>query len=398
MKRHASIASPSSASITSIHHQQGPFMNDEIHDANFVRDESTPYRFATSEPDAAVMQHYRLIVDEQGMLELPDRTQIELKGKDRQTFFHNLCTNEIKRLQPGQGCEAFVTNVQGKCLGHGFVFAGANALVFETSGGQAPALLPHLDKYLITEDVQLVDRTSDWSQWLLVGPQVESIVMRLPEIQALTTQAPATQSPPTQSPSKALLAAPYDHAELPLAGVMCWIRRLAWFQVPAFSIACPRADAAIVGESLEELGATRPPVGASELVFDMLRMEAAMPIFGQDVTDKNLPQEVGRDRLAINFNKGCYLGQETVARLDALGHVNRILTQLRLPAGTEIVPGAALIAAGQQVGQISSAAYSPRHQATIALGYVRVQHAQPGTPLTVGDVPAEVMEIQAGTP
>jgi folate-binding protein YgfZ len=105
-----------------------------------------------------------------------------------------------------------------------------------------------------------------------------------------------------------------------------------------------------------------------------------VPLFGQDVTEANLPQEVNRDRLAINFTKGCYIGQETVARVDALGHVNRLLVALRGVGDKAPDVGLELTdAAGKPIGALTSAAYSYRLGCPIALGYVRRQLANAGT-------------------
>ena len=111
-----------------------------------------------------------------------------------------------------------------------------------------------------------------------------------------------------------------------------------------------------------------------ETTFESIRLEVGFPWYGRDITDKNLPQEIGRDCLAISLMKGCYLGQETVARIDALGHVNKLLVSVRF--ATDAVPpaGAALRSGGVHVGDVTSAAYSPRLEASLALAYVRRGH------------------------
>lgn len=332
---------------------------------------SVPSSLPTAIPDAATLQRYRAIVDGQGLIALPGRTHFEMTGRDRQSFLHNLCTNDIKRLKAGQGCEAFVTNVQGKCLGHIFVFAGEQSLVVEAGEGQADRLLPHLDKYHITEDVELIDRTDAWSEWLLCGPAVDQVLR-------------AAAAP--------LLENPYDHHAWQEKPAHVWLRKLPWLHIPAYAITYPTAQRAEAMQLLDDWGLPLPiDQATSHVLFEMLRVRSKFPRYGQDIDDKNLPQEVGRDEAAISFHKGCYLGQETVARLDALGHVNRILTQMRLMAGIALVPGQPILAGEQQVGAVTSAAYSPDHDATLALGYVRVAQATPGTILQIGDKQAEVM-------
>ena len=96
-----------------------------------------------------------------GLVDFGDRTLLELTGADRARFLHNLCTNEIRKLPAGAGCEAFLTNVQGKLLGHVLVFASDDGLLLETVPGQAERILSHLDRYLIREQVVLHDRSSE---------------------------------------------------------------------------------------------------------------------------------------------------------------------------------------------------------------------------------------------
>jgi folate-binding protein YgfZ len=125
----------------------------------------------------------------------------------------------------------------------------------------------------------------------------------------------------------------------------------------------------------------------------MARLEGGFPWFPWDITEKNLPQEVGRDSSAISFSKGCYLGQETVARLDALGHVNRRLCGVRCD-GTQMPNGGeSLLADEKPVGQITSAAFSPRLNAPLAFAYLRIPHDSAGSRLTWSGGTAEVVAL-----
>jgi folate-binding protein YgfZ len=128
-------------------------------------------------------------------------------------------------------------------------------------------------------------------------------------------------------------------------------------------------------------------VVAGSEAFTSARVEAGLPLFGVDFGEQNFPQEVGRDREAVSFTKGCYLGQETVARIDALGHVNQRLVGVRF-GGKEVPdPGLELMHSGKKVGQVTSVAFSPRSNAPLALAMVRREANAPGTRLesAVGD-------------
>jgi folate-binding protein YgfZ len=123
-----------------------------------------------------------------------------------------------------------------------------------------------------------------------------------------------------------------------------------------------------------------------DVVVEMLRIEAGLPLYGIDLDERNLPQEVNRDAEAISFTKGCYLGQETVARIDALGHVNWLLTGLLLPAGPLPAAGTTFEQDGSDVARMTSSSYSPRLQRPLAMAYVRQRSSSPGTVLPGAEV------------
>src|SRR5262245_23136409 len=243
-----------------------------------------------------------------GMAPWLDRTQIEFTGTDRASFLHNLCTNNVRDLQPGQGCEAFITNVHGKTIGHGYVLCGAESLVLDTVPGQAGKLLPHFEKYHIREQVVFRDRTPAWRELLLAGEGASDLLARL------------TDSPPP--------ASRLQHGIVQLAGGAVWLRRVDLCGPHSFLLSGEGSALQAAWSALSAQGAR--PCGHEAV--EMVRIEAGTPLFGQDISDKNLPQELARDALAINFTKGCYLGQETVARIDALGHVNQTLRGVRFEA------------------------------------------------------------------
>jgi len=146
-------------------------------------------------------------------------------------------------------------------------------------------------------------------------------------------------------------------------------------------------------ELLDRLTAAGKSLGLVEIdreTFDTLRIEAGTPEFGRDLTEKNLPQELGRDDRAISFVKGCYLGQETVARIDALGHVNQMLRGFRLNSQEgRLAPGDVLRSDGKQVGHLTSTAFSPGWNTWLALGYLRESAKSLQVPITVVNATGE---------
>jgi folate-binding protein YgfZ len=149
------------------------------------------------------------------------------------------------------------------------------------------------------------------------------------------------------------------------------------------------ADATSIITALVAAGA----MPTSREALEIARLEAGVPLFGQDITAENLPQEIGRDAQAISFTKGCYLGQETVARIDALGHVNRQVAGLRFEGEVLPVVGEKLQLEGKEVGHITSAAWSPNLNAGLAMALVRRQQAKVGTRLTSASGDAVVIHL-----
>lgn len=284
-----------------------------------------------------------------GVVPLAGWSSVTLTGADRQKFLHSFCTNDVKRLQPGEHCEAFITNVKGKITGHGLVVCRENELVFVTVPGQAAKVIEHLDRYIIRENVQLRDTTAERAYLLISGGDSVSVPAELGQ----------------------------------------WMR---WriFEVEVCGLLeGVTSNVDITISQLKEAGA----VLCSKPAFDAVRIESGMPLFNIDFDEDNLPQEVGRDEEAISFTKGCYLGQETVARIDALGHVNQQLSGVRFAGPSIPVIGCELTMGGNAVGRVTSATHSPKLNAHLALAMVKRSASALGTKLESASGPCEVVEL-----
>lgn len=313
------------------------------------------------------------LLDGAGVADLSARTQIEVAGSDRASFLHNLSTNEIRKLKPGGGCEAFFCDARGHIQAHVYIFCRDQSLVIDSVPGAADVLMPHLDRYLIREDVQLTDRSNEWCELLVAGPNSVKLLGRLTGI------------------DPAALGARVATVEASLADNYVQIRRFDLVGPDSFAVVGAKTDRDAIWCTL--VGAGAKPCGKQAV--EAIRFAAGSPLYGIDITPRNLPQEVARDDRTISFVKGCYLGQETVARIDALGHVNRLLCGLRFsdprPGDLPAASGMALTVGGQSVGEITSAAL-PTRLGRVGLGYVRREHATPGTRL---DSPAGTVEVAA---
>ncbi len=313
-------------------------------------------------PDADVFQR---IAGHAGLFDRSDRCRLAVSGPDRAKFLHNLLTNEVKRLPVGRGCEAFVTSPQGRTLAFVIVLAAEDAILLGTDPGGTTLLLPHLAKYGVFDDVAIEDHLSASTfEYHVAGPAAEEIVRRCLD----------------QLPESADLA----HVKVSLGGQPVRLVRESPAGLAGLTLIGNIEAERPVKHSLLATGGELGLVEAGPEMFEVLRIEAGTPVFGKDITEKNLPQEIGRDARAINFVKGCYLGQETVARLDALGHVNQILRGLVFEPGSGFAePGAHLEGDGKNVGVVTSCAFSPVRNAPVALAIVRTSHMAPGTILRV---------------
>jgi folate-binding protein YgfZ len=295
------------------------------------------------------------------------RTQIRVNGKDRQSLLHNLSTNAVRNLVAGQGCEVFLTNIQAKVLAHLFVFVGEDDVVLEGAAGQAEVVLAHLDRYTVREDAVATDISASRKQWLLFG---EKLVAK---------GISADQGPVSLPPV-------LHHISVTIAGQPAIARRHPWLGEDGVVIDCAAEDWARIGSCLE----TSFEVSDDPSVLEALRIEAGMPLFGMDITAQHLAQEVARDKTAISYTKGCYLGQETIARIDALGHVNRLLCQLTFDSETIPVAGLELKREGHVVGQVTSATYSPQFGRPLAFAYLKrgceAEETQLGSQLGIATV------------
>lgn len=309
--------------------------------------------FGTPEKEYQVAQEGAVLFD------VSHRDQLELRGKDRQKFLHNFCTNDIKSLQPDQGCEAFITNVQSRILGHIFTFNHEESIWIDTAPGESKTIIDHLDRYIILEDVHFKIRTPEFGNLYLSGPQSTAIFSQL-GIKVGSLEV-----------NQQLRVANSDS--------QFTVRRVDWLGQPGFLCCLLYVNISELWSKLTEAGAT--PAGQD--TFQALRIESLFPMYGIDLTEENLAQEASRTDRAISFKKGCYLGQEPIARIDSLGHVNRELRAIGLdqpwvpPVGTKVVVKDA--DEYQEVGTISSSARSYGKYPAVAMALIRRGSNEPDT-------------------
>ena len=304
---------------------------------------------------------YHALTNGAGYTILENHGMISLTGEDRLKFFHNFCTNEIKNLETGQACEAFILNSKGKILDFVHAINIHEELFLFRHGKTVQPTVDHLDKFLIREDVVLKDETANWIGLFVSGKKSKDSLLQL------------TKQLPQKNEFRSIQL---QNNEMLLGNV-----EIAGF---GYLILAREPHLSSLVESLNQSGISKCSLDA----LQVSRIEKATPWLELDISENNLPQELQRDSKAINFNKGCYLGQETVARIDARGRVNRLLVSIRFPkrSPTENPPiaGDELTQDGQSVGTISSVTFSFRDQCHIGLGFVKRAFKEPETELDHG--------------
>lgn len=299
------------------------------------------------------MQGYEALRGGAALLDLSGRGRIAASGRDRVRLLHNLTTNDVKGLAPGEGCYAFLLNPQGRIQADLFILALEDRLLLSVEPEMRERVRQYVGRYIIADDVKLEDISGEMCELALEGPRAEAVLA--------TCGAPVP-------------ARPWAHASWK-DGMVAAISSTGQ---PGFRIFTPAARKEEIAARLEAAGAVPATVEAARVV----RIENGVPRYGEEITDANLPQET-RQMHAVHFNKGCYLGQEIVERIRARGHVNRLLMKLRIEGGETPAPGAALKAGEAEAGHIASAVFSPAEDRVAALAYVRTTYTQPETELTV---------------
>ena len=295
-----------------------------------------------------------------GLLDRSERGKLALTGPHAKAFLNGQVTNDVEALEPGQGCYAAFLTHKGKMLGDVRVLDLGHELWLDTERVTLQELFNMIRRFSVGYDVQLHKRTLERALLSLIGPRARNV-------------ADAVSLGPDE----------HDNVQGEIAGVPV---HLVATDV-GVDVICDAGRADELRAALAGRGAA--PV--SEEAVECLRVENGRPRWGLELDETTIPQEADLNPRAVSFTKGCYVGQETVARLHYRGKPNRHLRGLRLSGRAQ--SGAELRLGERAVGRLGSVATSPRH-GPIALALVR-REAQPGTRVAVGDgaVTAEVVDL-----
>ena len=300
-----------------------------------------------------------------GLIERRWVEELVVAGEDRRRFLNGYLTCDVASLEPGSGTYGFFTSAQGRILADAVVTADAETLRLEVPRGRRAVLIEHLSRYILADRVELRPEEG-LSRWLLVGPTAEASVARLEAV------APQT---------------PWSTVETAFDGSALTIRRERALGLPALSLSIEAAAATSLADELLALDTV--PVGFDAL--ESLRLEAGVPRYGADFDEAHFPQETGLDD-AVSYTKGCYLGQEVVARIHYRGRVNHKLRSLAVSG--DVTPALGIVEfEGEEVGRLGSVAFLPTVGHAVGLTILHRKAAATGTLVSLpGGVEARVEE------
>lgn len=330
------------------------------------RGTTTAARFTN--PDA----EFRRLQTDCGVYDLGYRAKVSLTGSDRVRWLNGMVTNNVRDLGTGQGVYAFLLNPQGHILGDLYAYNRGESIVIDTDHSQLEKILATFDHYIIMDDVEVANLTDSITSLGVAGPNSRKVLaaagIKVPETKPLQIVEAECECDGECVKCTAVQGDDPVHASYEL-----WIAPV---------------DVRKTWDALVAHGAT--PVGSE--AQEHRRIVSGIPLFGVDIRDRELPQETEQAR-ALNFSKGCYVGQEIVERIRSRGAVHRKLSGFSMESNDGIATGAKISVGDKEVGEITSIASAGAGRPTLALGYIRRELAIPGKEVRIGSTKAEVREL-----
>jgi folate-binding protein YgfZ len=309
-----------------------------------------------------------------GIYDLGFRGRLSLTGGDRVRWLNGMVTNNIRDLAIGHGVYAFLLNPQGRILGDMFVYNRGETLIVGTDRSQVEKIVATFDHYIIMDDVEVTNISENQTVLGMAGPKSREILnkagVEVPNLQPLQMITP--------------------QCNCDCGCAQCTVVRGDDEQQESYEIWLAPQDVYKTWRALLAAGAT--PVGSEAL--EMQRIVAGIPLYGVDIRERDLPQETEQMR-ALNFNKGCYVGQEIVERIRSRGNVHRKFAGFQVEGAAAIAAGDKIVSGEKEVGEITSVAVvdAPSGRRTVALGYIRREVGVPGREVMIGMVKAAVVRL-----
>ena len=297
---------------------------------------------------------YRTVREGAGIVDRSSRGLIRATGSDRLRFIGGMVTNRVEGLDAGAGNHASLTDARGQTFLDLWVHNRGDYLILETDPGLQEKLYTSLDKYLIADDVELTDVTDQWAMLGVQGPGADDLIARV-----------------IGRGGEGL--AEHHSREVVFDGTPIVMTARSYTGEPGFDLWLVPDGVRKLFEALVASGGT--PVGTEAL--EWLRVEAGIPRYGQDVDETVTPLEAGLFH-TVDFDKGCYIGQETIAKMHYRGKPRRYLVGLKVEGGDVVEAGHSVQVDGKAVGRVTSSVYSPGMGQVIALALLRRGFEDPG--------------------
>jgi glycine cleavage system T protein len=311
-----------------------------------------------------------------GLIDLSHRGKIRVEGKDRAAFLHGMLTQDVKGLKANQGAYTCVLNAQGRVLADLYLYALEDSFLIDCAAGLTAKIIETLGKYIIIEDVTLKSLTGEYAFLAIEGPQSAGLIKKL-----------TAATPPSPAPNA--------HWETDIKGVAARIFNSSLSGERGFAVLVPVSDAEKIWGLILEEG----PALFGRNAADTLRLEAGIPWYGVDMDERNLFPETGLPH-ALSESKGCYIGQEVVARLMSYAQVNKKRMGLEISGDEVPAPGSLLFRDGREAGYLTSACRSPSLDKIIGMGYFHRSFAETGRKFEIRTGPdrAGVQAMSAAIP
>jgi folate-binding protein YgfZ len=273
---------------------------------------------------------------------------LELTGEERVSFLNAYNTQDISNLPARGGALGAVLTQKGKIVSETWILGLPEKILLIVEPGGAQKILEHWKTFLLFAKAELTERSQDWTHWGIFGPRAEALLAqgfggKEPEKSSATSVREVNGSP-----------------------VYLWASDR--FGIAGWELLAPAALRPTLVARLQEAGSVLGGCEIEPSVLDIFRVEAGYPKMGVDMSEDNLVAEVGLDKRATSFNKGCYLGQETTARVNSQGHVNRSLYRFKLPRPYSGSLPAEIFSGEKAVGSLTSLVDSPRFGGPLGLG------------------------------
>ncbi len=317
--------------------------------------------------DHQLRSPYQAAREKTALLNASDRFRLYMRGIDHLDFLHRMTSNSFSDLPIGSGLETVFLDNRARILDLATCYRGSDSTALILSPASRASIPSWLDRYIFAEAIELEDRTDETAMLELIGPDATHLVAQVLDEDLSSFQ---------------------NHQLLcPQATEDLWLARTTWAKAPALRAFGPLESINALWQRFDAHGAA----SIDAATWEILRIEEGIPQLGRELTETYNPWEAGLDH-AIHIDKGCYIGQEVIARLDTYDKVKQHLVGLQLTESDLPEPGQRLYDGKRELGSITSAVYSPL-QGPIALAYVRREASAAGTKLDLAGIQATVVSL-----